>query len=188
MPHWDKKDVESQRALWRANLQKEGRPECSFERWFEMPRKWTFQMPKLRAWVEERIEGKTLNLFGGITRLNGDIAYNDINPDLPADYRRDAYDLAEWSDSADRFDTVIFDPPYTAFQAVRTYGGKKAQEVSHARDVVEYVLKPKGRVISLGFNSTGMSESRGFVREGVALVNCGGSHNDFILVSERHVP
>jgi hypothetical protein len=155
------------------------------ERIFEMPRKWTFQMPKLRGWVEERIEGSTLNLFGGVTKLSGDIVTNDINPDLPADLRRDAYDLTQWTDSGAKFDTVVFDPPYTAFQAVRTYNAKKAQEVTHARDVVEYVLRPGGRVISLGFNSTGMSESRGFSKESILLVNCGGSHNDIIVMSER---
>jgi hypothetical protein len=162
------------------------------ERIFEMPRKWTFQMPKLRQWIESRLEGSTLNLFGGVTRLvhpHGDaIVYNDLNDSIPADYRRDAYDLAEWADCADRFDTVIFDPPYSAFQAVRTYGSKRAQEVTHARDVVEFVLKPGGRVLSLGFNSTGMSHSRGFVKEGLLVVNCGGSHNDYLVLSERHVP
>lgn len=145
-------------------------------------------MPKVRAWVESRLSGKVLNLFGGVTRLappvEGSIIYNDVNPDLPADLRRDAYDLSQWADSADGFDTVIFDPPYTAFQAVRTYGGKKAQEVSHARDVVEFVGRPHVKVLSLGFNSTGMSESRGFVKEALALVNCGGSHNDIILLEE----
>jgi hypothetical protein len=152
-----------------------------------MPRKWTFQMPKLRAWVEDKIDGHCLNLFGGVTRLSGDVIYNDLNDAIPADLRRDAYNLEAWADSADRYDCVIFDPPYSAYQAVKTYGVKKAQEVTHARDVVEYVLKPGGRVISLGFNSTGMSASRGFEKEALLLVNCGGSHNDYIVLSERHI-
>jgi len=159
----------------------------TFERIFEMPRKWTFQMPKLRSWMEDRIEGHTLNLFGGVTRLSGDVMYNDLNPDLPADLRRDAYDLAQWADSPASFDTVIFDPPYSAFQAVKTYGVKKAQLVTHARDVVEYVLRPGGRVISFGYNSTGMGASRGFEKEALLLVNCGGSHNDYICLAERHI-
>lgn len=142
-------------------------------------------MPKVRGWVEDRLEGKVLNLFGGVTKLVGDVTYNDINLDIPADLRYDAYDLTQWVGSPSVYDTVIFDPPYTAFQAVRTYGGKKAQEVTHARDVVEYVLAPGGRVISLGFNSTGMGESRGFEKEALLLVNGGGSHNDIIVLSER---
>jgi hypothetical protein len=46
-------------------------------------------------------------------------------------------------------------------------------------------LRPGGRVLSLGFNSTGMSDSRGFDKEAILMVNCGGSHNDYIVMSER---
>jgi hypothetical protein len=155
-----------------------------------MPRKWTFQMPKLRGWVEARLEGKVLNLFGGVTKLtspNGGCVYsNDNNPDIKADFNYDACDLMPWQGLQHEFDTVVFDPPYSDFQAVKTYGVKKAQKVTHARDVVEYVLRPGGRVISLGFNSTGMGLSRGYEKEGLLLVNCGGSHNDYIVLSERH--
>jgi hypothetical protein len=158
----------------------------TLERWFEMPRKWTFQMPKVRKWVEDRCEGKVLNLFGGVVRLPNAV-HNDLNIDLLAsgDLNRDAFDLAQWRDLEGQFDTVVFDPPYSAHQAVVSYGLKRAQRVTHARDVVEFVLKSGGRVISLGFNSTGMSDSRGFSKESLALVNCGGSHNDIILLSER---
>lgn len=147
-------------------------------------------MPKLRAWIESRLAGDVLNLFGGVTKLTppegGSIITNDLNDDLDADIRLDAYDLTKWTDYANKFDTVIFDPPYTAYQAIKTYG-RKAQLVSHARDVVEFVLRPGGRVLSLGFNSTGMSASRGFEKEAIAMVNCGGSHNDYILMSERRI-
>jgi hypothetical protein len=158
----------------------------TIERIFEMPRKWTFQMPKLRAWIEARIgNGPCLNLFGGVVRLPAAV-HNDINPALlkEGDLNRDAYDLTQWLDMPGAFDTVVFDPPYSAHQAVVSYGGTKQQQVSHARDVVEYVLRDGGRVISLGFNSTGMSNSRGFEKESILLVNCGGSHNDYIVTSE----
>lgn len=141
-------------------------------------------MPKLRKWVESRCEGRVLNMFGGVVRIPGAV-HNEINLELEADMRRDAFDLEQWQDLAENYDTVIFDPPYSAHQAVVSYHTKKAQQVTHARDVVEYVLKPGGRVISLGFNSTGMSDSRGFTKDSILLVNCGGSHNDFIVVSEH---
>jgi hypothetical protein len=152
-----------------------------------MPRKWTFQMPKVRSWIESRLEGDTLNLFGGVVRLPGAV-HNDLEASHLADgdLNRDACDLGLWVDCHHKFQTVVMDPPYSAHQAVVSYGVKKAQRITHARDVVEYVLKPGGRVLSLGFNSTGMSESRGFKKEALALVNCGGSHNDYILLSERH--
>lgn len=148
-------------------------------------------MPKLRKWVEDRLEGNVLNLFGGVVRLRAleghSTVHNDLNRDLilPYDLNLDAFDLTQWTQWEGKFDTVVFDPPYSAHQAVVSYGSKRQQRVSHARDVVEWVLRPDGRVISLGFNSTGMSESRGFKKEALALVNCGGSHNDYILLCER---
>lgn len=158
------------------------------ERWFEMPQRYTFKMPKVRKWVEDRLEGAVLNLFGGETRIAGAV-HNDINPTclIWGDLQKDAYDVAEWDDYADLFDTVIFDPPFSAHQAVVSYGIKKAQKVTHARDVVDLLLKRGGRVLSLGFNSTGMSVSRGYAKESLALVNQGGSHNDIILLCERRV-
>lgn len=158
------------------------------ERWFEMPRKYTFQMPKVRKWVESRLEGEVLNLFGGLVRFPGAI-HNDIDPNVrqEGDLSLDACDLRGWIEMGQRFDTVVFDPPFSAHQAVVSYGMKKAQQVTHARDVVEHVLRSGGRVVSLGFNSTGMSNSRGFEKEALALVNCGGSHNDYILLSERRL-
>lgn len=161
----------------------------TIERWFEMPRSMTFLMPKTRKWVEDRLEGQVLNLFGGMTRLTyaGEIDYNDLNPGIPADLRLDACDPDLWANMAASYDTIIFDPPYSFHQAVVTYGMKRKQKVSLARDVVEFVLRPGGRVISLGWNSTGMSASRGFEKEALLLVNHGGSHNDTIILSERRV-
>lgn len=158
----------------------------TIERFFEMPRKYTFQMPKLMKWVSRYLEGETLNLFGGLIRLPNSV-HNDVNPAMlqEGDLNRDALDLAQWTDMPARFDTVVFDPPFSAHQAVVSYGIKKQQKVNHARDVVEYVLRPGGRVISFGFNSTGMSNSRGFTKEAILLVNCGGSHNDYIITVER---
>lgn len=143
-------------------------------------------MPKLRRWVESKIEGDTLNLFGGVVRLTG-AQHNDINDSLlrDGDFNKDAFDLVQWADLENRFNTVVFDPPYTAHQAVVSYGIKKAQQVTHARDVVEHVLRPGGVVISLGYNSTGMGAGRGFSKEHLLLVNCGGSHNDIIVLVER---
>lgn len=163
----------------------DARDVTEIERIFEMPSQWTFEQPKTRAWVEARLYGKVLNLFGGKTRLNGDIVYNDLDETLPADLRRDATKVALWEDLAGQFDCVIFDPPFSDHQAIVTYGIKRAQRVTHARDVVNLVLKSTGRVVSLGYNSTGMGRKRGFTKEGILLVNHGGSHSDTIVLSER---
>lgn len=151
-----------------------------------MPRAMTFLMPKTRAWVESKLNGLTLNIFGGLIRLPNSV-HNDLNQSLlkEGDLSFDACDLASWIDHAGRYDTLVFDPPYSFHQAVVSYGMARKQKVSHARDVVEYVLKPAGRVISLGWNSTGMSGGRGFTKEALLLVNHGGSHNDTIVLAEQ---
>lgn len=143
-------------------------------------------MPKTRKWVEDHLTGDVLNLFGGVVRL-ANATHNDLNSSLlnAGDLNLDAFDLAAWRDYEGRFDSVVFDPPYSAHQAVVSYGTRRAQQVSHARDVVEYVLRPGGRVISLGWNSTGMSKGRGFEKEALLLVNHGGSHNDTLVLVER---
>ena len=155
----------------------------TFERIFEMPRIYTFQMPRLRAWVEQRLEGRVLNLFGGVVRLPNSV-HNDIRVELEPDTSIDAYDPDAIS-TLGKFDTVVFDPPYSAHQAVHSYGGVRMQEVTRARESVLRVLNPKGVVISLGWNSTGMSASRGFEKQALLLVNSGGSHNDIIVLAER---
>jgi hypothetical protein len=167
--------------------------DIKLSRFFEHPRnQWTFQMPKLRKWTEERLEGRTLNLFGGMTRLTHpsglEILHNELRDDIDADCHKDACDLPQWADYAGSFDTVVFDPPFSFHQAVVSYGIKKAQRVTHARDVVDFVLKPEGRVISYGFNSTGMSAKRGYRKEEILIVNCGASHNDYLVTMERRLP
>lgn len=39
------------------------------------PRKYTFEMPKLKEWTESYCKGKVLNLFAGKTHLNVDEFY-----------------------------------------------------------------------------------------------------------------
>lgn len=160
----------------------------AIERFFEMPHRYTFQMPKLRAWVESKLEGRTLNIFGGITRLihpqGHEIVHNDIRPEMYPDVSIDAYDIDAIT-ALGRFQTVVFDPPYSAYQAVHSYGGVKMQEVSRARQGIQRVLDLEGVVISLGWNSTGMGEKRGYAKEAILLVNSGGSHNDIIITVER---
>ena len=157
-----------------------------FERFFEMPRVYTFEMPKLRRWVESRLRGRTLNLFGGKVRLThiAPVVHNDIRAECQPDTMLDAFD-PDAIITLGVFETIVFDPPYSSYQAVHSYGGVKMQEVTRARESVHLALVPGGRVISLGWNSTGMSASRGYVKDEILLVNSGGSHNDIIVLVEH---
>ncbi len=49
------------------------------------------------------------------------------------------------------------------------------------------IMKQDARVISCGFDSTGMSKSRGFIKTKILLVNHGGDHNDSIILVEDRI-
>ena len=52
--------------------------------------RYTFSVKAIREWVENNCEGKVLNLFAGITKLNLDEIRNDLDEEALADYRLDA--------------------------------------------------------------------------------------------------
>jgi len=161
-----------------------------FERFFEMPSVDTFEMPKLRTWVIKHCYGKTLNLFGGKTQLDkyyyGEIIHNDLNPEINADYHYDAVEIGKYFPEA-FFDSVIFDPPYTMYQATHSYNGHMIQDITACRNSLHPLIKPGGIIISLGYNSTGMGHHRGYLKTNLLLVNNGGSHNDIIVLVEKKV-
>ena len=53
------------------------------------PRSYTFEMPKLKLWIESQCVGKVLNLFGGKIRLNVDEVSNDIDTNVNTTYHID---------------------------------------------------------------------------------------------------
>lgn len=153
------------------------------ERFFEMPRVYTFEQPKLRRWVESRCIGRTLNVFAGRVRLDVDEFRNDIDPAAPADLHVDARNIAAHLNDQ-RFQTAIIDPPYSMFQAVHSYGGRRVQDITAVRESVNSVLDHPARVISLGWNTTGMGVRRGYIKRAILICNGGGSHNDILVTVE----
>ena len=72
-------------------------------------RRYTFECPRIKKWVEDNSNGKCLNLFAGKTKLNLDEIRNDIDKTMLADYHKDAVDFVkEWK--GEKFDTIILDP------------------------------------------------------------------------------
>jgi len=157
------------------------------ERIFEMPNTSTFEMLKLRKWLIEWCNGKILNVFGGKTKLvipNCEIIHNDINKNIESDTYIDALFIDKFFEH-NTFNTIILDPPYTFFQTIHYYEGFRCQDITRVRNAVDKLLKKNGIVISLGYNSTGMNNKRGYKKLAILLVNCGGSHNDIIVLVER---
>jgi len=147
------------------------------------PRKWTFEQPKLRKWTENNCKGKVLNLFAGKTKLE----VNEFRVDLSGEFNPDivcnAFDFIEETNM--KFDTVILDPPYNVRKSREKYNGKYIGKLTKIKNILKRVLNPGARVISFGYDSVGMSNSRGFKKIGICLVCHNGDHNDTICLIEE---
>jgi len=162
------------------------------EYWFEMPNRWTFEMPKLRAFVGKYIPygGDVLIPFAGRyrfpNRLDGSsFYYNDLNPKIKAGTNMEAYLLKDHY-PARMFDCIIADPPYSHYQGTIRYDGHQLQSITRWRETADFLLKKGGTYIELGFNSTGLRQE---IAEKIALGICcmGGSHNDILIIVQKKI-
>lgn len=147
------------------------------------PKRYTFEQPKLKEWCELWCKGKVLNLFAGITRLNVDEFRVDCNKSMIADWYGDAFEFVATTNL--RFDTVILDPPYNLRKAREKYGGRYIGSFTKIKNEIHRVLNLGGRTIIFGYDSVGMSQSRGFTKVAICLVCHSGDHNDTICLVEE---
>lgn len=158
------------------------------------PNKWTFHSRKIREWVEQRLEGRVLNACAGKTKLSHDrrIIRNDTDPDVDADIHLDVCELADHLEH-EQFGTIIFDPPFSEYQASRSYEGRTVGNVALAKRQFHQLLKPGGKVIQFGFTTTCMpvelEEDDGsttrYYREEAVIWNTLGQMNDYLSVVDR---
>jgi len=153
---------------------------------YQPPNRYTFQAPKTKSWVESWCRGKVLNLFAGKTKLNVDEYRVDIDTNMPADIYMDAYEFVSTTDM--KFDTVILDPPWNIRKSREKYEGRYIGSLTKLKNILPRVLKDYAKVISVGYDSVGMSLSRGFVKLALCLVCHSGDYNDSILLVEQYIP
>lgn len=118
---------------------------------------------------------------------------NDIDPTTSAEYHMDAEDFL--LSRSEKFDLVIFDPPYSPRQVSECYKGigrevgmKETQTAllyKRVRDAIPAILTPNGIVLSFGWSTNGMGKTRGFEIMEIMLCAHGGAHNDTICMAER---
>lgn len=155
------------------------------------PKRWTFEQPKLKEWVEKWCKGKVLNLFAGQTRLCVDEFRVDASSEFQPDMQIDAYDFVLHKKNRiengndEQFDTIVLDPPYNLRKSREKYQGIYIGSFTKIKNQLPYLLKPNGRIITLGYDSVGMSRSRGFEKVAICLVCHSGDHNDTICVVEE---
>jgi tRNA G10 N-methylase Trm11 len=151
--------------------------------------KYTFKVRPIREWVEYECEGKVLNLFAGITKLNVNEIRNDLNPEMPTDYHMDALDFINYwleSNPTTKFNTIILDPPYAVRKSMEKYKGVIASPFRQLKDLIPSVLSNRGKVITFGYQSVSMGSKRGFELEKIALFHHGGAIHDTIACIERN--
>lgn len=158
--------------------------------YIEQPiKRYTFEMPKLKLWVESICEGKVLNLFAGKTKLNIDEIRNDLDTEVIADYHMDAFEFVNYwiENKKDKFDTIIVDPPYSLRKSMEKYGGRVVSKFRKIKDILPEIINDNGIVISCGYHSTCLGKSRGFEKENICLIGHAGSYHDTIVLVERRV-
>lgn len=151
------------------------------------PKKWTFEMPKLKEWVESWCKGNVLNLFAGKVKLKIDEIRVDISDEFKPDCICDAYDwvISEIGNGF-KYDTIILDPRYNLRKAREKYNGKYIGSLTKIKNLLPEILLDGGRVITLGYDTVGMSKSRGFKKIALCVICHNGDHNDTLcLVEER---
>ncbi len=147
-------------------------------------RRYTFESPRIKKWVEDNSNGKCLNLFAGKTKLNLDEIRNDVDKTMLADYHKDAVDFVkEWKGK--KFDTIILDPPYSYRKSMEMYNGNKASRFKILADLIPTILKEKGIVISFGYHSTFLSKKRNATLKKLCVFAHGGSQHCTIGIIEQ---
>lgn len=146
-------------------------------------RRYTFESPKIKKWVEENSKGKVLNLFAGRTLLKLDEVRNDIDNEALAHFHKDAVDFVkEWN--GEKFDTIILDPPYAYRKAMEMYNGNYSSRFKQLADEIPKILKKNGKVISFGYHSTFLGKKRNFKLEKLCVFAHGGSQHCTIGIIE----
>jgi hypothetical protein len=143
--------------------------------------KWTFEDDPVREWVLSFCQGRVLNACAGQTRLGygGQVVRNDYDEDAPADTHLEIHDLPS-EFGADAFDTIVFDPPWSGFQANDKYQGGDVNWTRELKEGFDQLLRPRGRVIQLCYSATNMPADLGYRRDAVAVFQPIGRRKAFV--------
>lgn len=147
-------------------------------------RRYTFESPKIKKWVEQNCMGKVLNLFSGKTKLNLDEVRNDIDGEAVADYNLDAYDFVRQY-NGELFDTILLYPPYAYRKSMEMYNGNYTSKFKLIADEIPRILKQNGVVISFGYHSTFLGKKRNSELVKMCVFAHGGAQHCTIGIIEK---
>jgi hypothetical protein len=151
---------------------------------------YTFKVPKIKEWLKEHTEGKTvLNLFGGPTRLLGCIeTSNDLDRNFDTTFHMDALECIQMFASENaKFDVIVLDPPYSYRKSMEYYNGNLNSRFKLILDLVPKVLKPNGECIVFGYHASQMGKSRGFYVDEILVVDHSGAMHSTLACVEKRI-
>jgi len=146
-------------------------------------RRYTFESPKIKKWVEENSSGLVLNLFSGKTRLELNEIRNDIDVTMDAEFHMDAVDFV--ANTTMKFDTIILDPPYAYRKSMELYNGNYTSRFKMLADLIPSVLNPNASIISFGYHSTFLSKRRNARLHKMCIFAHGGAQHCTIAIIEK---
>lgn len=160
---------------------------------WSMPNSNTFSIKPIKDLLNGIIkpEEKWIDAFANTSKVAN--ITNDLNPDYDTDYHMDAVDFFKLFDD-NSVDGVLYDPPYSLRQVSECYknvGIEVTTETTQSSwrrkhiDEMARILKPNGKVVCFGWNSSGVGVVRGFELDEILLVAHGGMHNDTIVTVEH---
>lgn len=160
------------------------------ERVWQMPHKYTFSMKAVASLLAEEMAGTWADPFSG--RFSPASIRNDADEANEAEHHMDGLDFLKSLGDAS-VDGALFDPPYSVEQALRIYKPKhngtagRAEYWARCKDEIRRVIRPEGKAICFGWDSTGIGKKRGFALDRVLLLCHGACHNDTIITVERRI-
>jgi len=141
-----------------------------------------------RKWAMPSHKTFTIKPIGEL--IQEEIGEDYIDP-FPYPYEQDAIDYLQTIPDLSE-DYCVFDPPYSQRQLKEMYKNNgislehpmNSSYWAKCRKEIARILRPSGKVISFGWNSTGIGKKYGFEISRILLVAHGGQHNDTICTVE----
>ena len=160
-----------------------------------MPNADTFSIQPIGEFVERYLSKSTRSIDPLTRNFKAAPITNDLNPDTAAQYHEKADKFLGRFTIGEKFDLVIFDPPYSPRQMKEVYSGigleftqrdgQIAGRWKEEKDIIDKILEPDGVVLHFGWHTNGMGKKRHYEIEEILIVAHGGAHNDTICMAER---
>lgn len=157
-----------------------------------MPNKNTFEIPPIKALLEEEVNLDRFWIDPFANRNKIASVTNDLSMEYDTDYHLDALEFLKLFENSS-VDGVLYDPPYSPRQVSECYNNvgytvtwdtTKASFWGNHKREISRIVKLGGKVITFGWNSGGIGYKYGFEIERILLVPHGGWHNDTICTVE----